>query len=142
MLDEDVHYVTLTPWDAPSAYITYLLSGGAILIGICVCFLFYRHTRRVVWLLLALAFFLTPIMKTARCLSLGLPLLPYGEETVEREASTHDGLMTPGLVVTRSYSNWDYNLYLMSIALAFAWFQYRKPDAAQPWIRSRAQRVR
>jgi len=121
-----VHYVTLSPLQAPTAYLVYVLNACAFVIGIGVCLCFFKASRRPLWLALAAAFLITPVMSVVHSLRSGLPPLPAAKETRIPAPSAPPGMASGETVMRKTTVVWEPDMYLLAFALAFAWQQYRK----------------
>jgi len=73
-----LHYITMTPREAPVAYLWFLIEWLSSGICIGVSIYFYRRAQGAWWLLVAFAFAVPLVLHVIFALAHGLPPLPYG----------------------------------------------------------------
>jgi hypothetical protein len=115
------HYVILTPWEAPLAYLWFLIDwlSSAVCIGVAIYF--FRRGHGNWWLIFAFAFAVPLLSHVFVAVKHGLPPIPYGlQETVKFPSTVESPVgITSGttLVTTKTALYTNTLVPLVSIAM-------------------------
>jgi hypothetical protein len=123
------HYVILSPFDQPAAYIAFAINWISSLVCIAASIYFYRRKKGTWWLLIAAAFVLPLLENGIWSLIHGLPPLPFGKAYPDQVSPTPPGYSTITTRLTEAAVVWDTVTPMLAIALSWAYFADRKKRA-------------